>query len=715
MNFLRTSSTRRLIAGPRSSVALVVGGVAAAPRSAAAARRRRPSRSPPRSTTRSPRPSPSGVTARITFTNHLIATRRAAGPARRCCPAPSGRLWCPATAASASSCSPTRATRRSPSRRPHVTVYDASTNTVYRARSRSASRDRRQRDAHTARRRVAAITRFLAQLASSADALRRPARHAAGQPAYTVADRAQARRRAHRRGRARLGRGATARRCASRSTRCRQRPPVLELDGDRHLLRQRRRGALAVTPPAGAKIVDLVARRRARHRRLAGARRASAASAAVCAARALHARGARPARRPPPHDVRLVGDGKDTGAARDLRPGPRRHRRARAAGRRRRAARRRARRPGLPEVAIGGADRAGARHRARHARPVERGGVRYTLIGSVPPAAAEAAAAGGAGRDRRRSRPAAWSSATATSWPSTASTSPSSPGTSTATSGPTARARRRRCACCSGSSPRPRAGPALRARPARRRRPRARRRGRLRRGAALLPLPDRAARTSSCSPRSTAATRARRSTRSSTSSSSPTASEGPRRRLLARHAPAARHRRGAAARPAAAAARRARHRASTRPACATCARSSARLAVSGITVLLSSHLLTEVEELCNRVAIIRTGRIVFEGALDDLRTAGGGQLRCARPTTPAPSDLREPARASSGIRAGPAGLRFEATEEAAAEPLSRARRGRRGDPRARAATAPRSRTFLPLTEDAEPRAGRRRPSSSAVA
>lgn len=44
-----------------------------------------------------------------------------------------------------------------------------------------------------------------------------------------------------------------------------------------------------------------------------------------------------------------------------------------------------------------------------------------------------------------------------------------------------------------------------------------------------------------------------------------------------------------------------------------------RLADDGMTVLLSSHLLNEVEELCNRVAIIRSGRVVYEGALHDLK------------------------------------------------------------------------------------------------
>jgi ABC-2 type transport system ATP-binding protein len=43
-----------------------------------------------------------------------------------------------------------------------------------------------------------------------------------------------------------------------------------------------------------------------------------------------------------------------------------------------------------------------------------------------------------------------------------------------------------------------------------------------------------------------------------------------------------------------------------------------RLAGEGITILLSSHLLNEVEDLCNRVAIIRKGQIVYEGELQDL-------------------------------------------------------------------------------------------------
>ena len=45
-----------------------------------------------------------------------------------------------------------------------------------------------------------------------------------------------------------------------------------------------------------------------------------------------------------------------------------------------------------------------------------------------------------------------------------------------------------------------------------------------------------------------------------------------------------------------------------------------RAAGEGRTVFLSSHILAEVEKLCDRVTIIREGRVVQQGTLDDLRT-----------------------------------------------------------------------------------------------
>jgi ABC-2 type transport system ATP-binding protein len=52
-----------------------------------------------------------------------------------------------------------------------------------------------------------------------------------------------------------------------------------------------------------------------------------------------------------------------------------------------------------------------------------------------------------------------------------------------------------------------------------------------------------------------------------------------------------------------------------------------RLAGEGITILLSSHILAEVEELCNRVAIIRKGTIIYEGLLHELLASAGSGYR----------------------------------------------------------------------------------------
>jgi ABC-type multidrug transport system ATPase subunit len=49
------------------------------------------------------------------------------------------------------------------------------------------------------------------------------------------------------------------------------------------------------------------------------------------------------------------------------------------------------------------------------------------------------------------------------------------------------------------------------------------------------------------------------------------------------------------------------------------------LGASGRTVLLSSHLMGEVEQVCDRIGVIRGGRLVGEGTLDELR--GRASLR----------------------------------------------------------------------------------------
>lgn len=44
-----------------------------------------------------------------------------------------------------------------------------------------------------------------------------------------------------------------------------------------------------------------------------------------------------------------------------------------------------------------------------------------------------------------------------------------------------------------------------------------------------------------------------------------------------------------------------------------------RLGASGLTVLLSSHNMDEVEEICRQVTIMRTGKVVYHGTVTDLR------------------------------------------------------------------------------------------------
>jgi len=52
-----------------------------------------------------------------------------------------------------------------------------------------------------------------------------------------------------------------------------------------------------------------------------------------------------------------------------------------------------------------------------------------------------------------------------------------------------------------------------------------------------------------------------------------------------------------------------------------------RLSADGITVLLSSHLMDEVQELCTSVGIVRRGRMVYQGSLSDLLATAAGRYR----------------------------------------------------------------------------------------
>jgi len=51
-----------------------------------------------------------------------------------------------------------------------------------------------------------------------------------------------------------------------------------------------------------------------------------------------------------------------------------------------------------------------------------------------------------------------------------------------------------------------------------------------------------------------------------------------------------------------------------------------QIAADGITVFVSSHLLAEVEQVCTHVGVMRTGRLVFQGPLAELRRTAAARI-----------------------------------------------------------------------------------------
>jgi len=87
-----------------------------------------------------------------------------------------------------------------------------------------------------------------------------------------------------------------------------------------------------------------------------------------------------------------------------------------------------------------------------------------------------------------------------------------------------------------------------------------------------------------------------------------------------------------------------------------------RLAGEGITVLLSSHQLPEVQELCDRVAIVDSGRVVYEGALADLRRQGGAGYRLRTTDDARALELVQAQVGVHGASRGEHGVSFQAEE-----------------------------------------------------
>jgi ABC-2 type transport system ATP-binding protein len=88
-----------------------------------------------------------------------------------------------------------------------------------------------------------------------------------------------------------------------------------------------------------------------------------------------------------------------------------------------------------------------------------------------------------------------------------------------------------------------------------------------------------------------------------------------------------------------------------------------RLADEGMTVLLSSHLMYEVEELCNRVAIVRSGSIVYEGEIAELKRTAGGTYRLRTTDNGRALELCAATPGIKDVRRDGDDIRFAASEE----------------------------------------------------
>jgi hypothetical protein len=385
LRILRTTSTRRLIAGSVLSVALVAGGVVGAMASSGGG-------TPPPAKALDAAihdslaaPKPTGITARVHFTNNLIATG-ALPTGSPLLTSGDGRLWL--------SGGHLRLELQSNAGDAQITVgdglisvYDASSNTVYKAQipSKPAADATGTETSHGVPS-TAEISSALTQLAQQATLSGAQPTTQAGQPAYKVAVTPK-----HDAGL--LGQAEIAWDAATGAplhisvSAAGSSSPVLALDVTDISYGSVDAGSLAISPPAGAQVVDLgsLGHDASNGSGASEAQGLTAVQAAVpftlAAPDALVGL--------PRTDVRLISSGKEPAAlvtyGQSLGAIAVIERSANTSGA--------AKSPlaGLPSVSIGGATGHELPTALGTVITVERGGVSYTLLGSLPPNAAEAA------------------------------------------------------------------------------------------------------------------------------------------------------------------------------------------------------------------------------------------------------------------------------------------------------------------------------------
>ena len=97
-----------------------------------------------------------------------------------------------------------------------------------------------------------------------------------------------------------------------------------------------------------------------------------------------------------------------------------------------------------------------------------------------------------------------------------------------------------------------------------------------------------------------------------------------------------------------------------------------QLAQQGITIMLSSHLLAEVEEVCNRVAIVQSGKIVYEGEIAALKRSAGAAYTLQTTDDERALGICRAQRGIEEARPSDGKIWFSAEEEEAVAALSQA-------------------------------------------
>lgn len=94
------------------------------------------------------------------------------------------------------------------------------------------------------------------------------------------------------------------------------------------------------------------------------------------------------------------------------------------------------------------------------------------------------------------------------------------------------------------------------------------------------------------------------------------------------------------------------------------------VAERGVTVLLTTHDLADVEELCPRVVIIDHGTVIYDGGLEDLRAAHGRERTLVVDLTTASAPLSVPGAEVVRVDGPRQWLRFDGAERSAATVLA---------------------------------------------